>query len=198
MKAFFESLWKGNEKVHTIVNLFRIRSDGSFILPANVQEFRRDPVFGTLPMFTEKQISKLNSNLNKSGDLHESLRNMPFEMQYSAEFVLEVLARFPGDSTVPSAYQMALIYHCMAWIAWVNKSPGIHVLAEALVRCSQSWFSEWTSEIFESIVQTSIKTGEYGEDDRIILSTLQYFKLNKGLTSESSDLPLTVLHEIER
>ena len=188
MKKVLDAFLKTPGPVHPIVHLLTIRSDSGYVLPNSVREFRTNPLFHSLPSFTGKQLMKLQTDLEKTSNLCHSLRNLPFRMQFSRDFLTDLPTHFPEGTEIPEVYQIVFLYQSLAWILATKNSETIKAdilaILAILNRCCDSFFSEFCGPIFTEIVKTSIASCVFQDDEKVTELIFDHFRLNGKLGSD--------------
>ena len=190
MKKVLEAFWKSSDSPHPIVNLLRIRSDPSYVLPSHVAEFRSDPKFRDLPAFTAKQIAKCEADLDKNISFCDSLRGLPFMMEYSHEFVSDL----SNTSELGEPEQIEFLYECVSWILADKIAVGgdEQILLSLLNRCSEGPFGAFCGQIFREVVDFALKT----ENTKVLELIIQHFCVNRQLGEGYSGLFRSVFDRV--
>ena len=200
MKKVLNAFLKTPGPVHPVVQLLTIRSDESYVLPSNVREFRNNPLFHSLPTFSGKQLLKLQMDLEKTANLCHPLRNLPYRMEFSREFVTDLSNHFPEKTEIPEVYQLVFLYQCLAWILATKNTTSIGEdilsLLAILNRCSDSFFGEFCGPVFKEIVKTSISSCDFQDDRRVVDLVLQHFRVNRKMGAEYGGLLMLVFDTI--
>lgn len=191
MKKVLEAFWKSSDSPHPIVNLLRIRSDPSYVLPSQIPDFRNDPQFRNLPAFTAKQIAKLEAELDKHMSFCDALKGVPFCMNYSHE----IIANLAKTTEIEESSLIEFLYECVSWILMEKReieSEDLTLLLTLLNRCADSVFCDFCGQIFRELAEIALKS----EDSRVLELVFQHFYVNRKLDQDYSLLLLSVFDRV--